>query len=242
MNDTLMPTYMRQPVAFLRGSGVWLYDESGRAYLDALAGIAVCGLGHAHPGVAAALAAQATTLIHTSNLYRIPLQEELAALLTQVSGMNNCFFANSGAEANEGALKLARLHGHSRGITNPAVLVMENSFHGRTLATLSATGYVKVQKGFEPLVEGFIRVPFGSIEAIQAAAHNHPHIVALLVDPIQGESGVRLPPQGLESYLDQLRSLCDQHDWLMMLDEIQTGNARTGKYFALNPAKYFLLS
>lgn len=232
MNNALMPTYMRQPVAFLRGAGVWLYDESGRAYLDALAGIAVCGLGHAHPDVAAALADQAATLIHTSNLYRIPLQEELAALLTQISGMNNCFFANSGAEANEGALKLARLHGHSRGIAHPAVLVMDNSFHGRTLATLSATGNVKVQKGFEPLVEGFIHVPFGDIEAIKAAALHHPNITALLVEPIQGESGVRLPPQGLQSYLDQIRALCDQYDWLMMLDEIQTGNARTGKYFA----------
>ncbi len=232
MSTSLMPTYARQPVAFVRGEGIWLEDEHGRRYLDALSGIAVCGLGHAHPRIAAAIAEQAQTLIHTSNLYRIPLQEKLAAELCTVSGMTRCFFANSGAEANEGALKLARLHGHRRGIARPAVLVMENSFHGRTLATLSATGNVKVQKGFEPLVDGFIRVPFDDIAAIEKAAQEHPEIVAILVEPIQGESGVRLPAQGLTTYLSALRQLCDRHDWLLMLDEVQTGNGRTGRYFA----------
>ncbi len=232
MSTSLMPTYARQPVAFVRGEGVWLEDEQGRRYLDALSGIAVCGLGHAHPRIAAAIAEQAQTLIHTSNLYRIPLQEQLAAQLCAVSGMARCFFGNSGAEANEGALKLARLHGHRRGIARPAVLVMENSFHGRTLATLSATGNPKVQKGFEPLVEGFIRVPFDDLAAIERAAQEHPEIAAILVEPIQGESGVRLPAQGLTAYLSALRQLCDRHDWLLMLDEVQTGNGRTGRYFA----------
>lgn len=232
MTSALMPTYARQPVGFSRGEGVWLYDTQGRRYLDTTAGIAVCGLGHAHPAVAAAIAEQARTLVHTSNLYEIPLQEELGAALRAVSGMELCFFGNSGAEANEAAIKLARMFAHKhKNIAEPAIIVMENSFHGRTLATLSATGNKKVQDGFGPLVSGFVRVPHDDIAAIEKAAAENPNIVAILVEPIQGESGVRMPKNGF-AYLDALRALCDQHDWLLMLDEIQTGNGRTGKYFA----------
>jgi len=229
--SALMPTYARQPVSFVRGQGVWLYDGEGKRYLDALSGIAVCGLGHAHPKVALAIAEQAATLVHTSNLYQIPLQEALARVLCEVAGMELCFFGNSGAEANEAAIKLARMFGHRKQIAEPAILVMENSFHGRTLATLSATGNAKIQAGFEPLVSGFIRVPFDDIAAIEKAAAENPNIVAILVEPIQGESGVRLPREGFK-YLEQLRAICDRQDWLLMLDEIQTGNGRTGEYFA----------
>lgn len=229
--SALMPTYARQPLAFEKGSGVWLYDSDGNAYLDALTGIAVCGLGHAHPVVAKAIADQAATLIHTSNLYQVPLQEALGKALRDVSGMELCFFSNSGAEANEAAIKLARLFGHQKNVVDPEILVMENAFHGRTLATLSATGNKKVQVGFEPLVQGFIRVPFGDIAAIEQALAEHPNIVAVLVEPIQGEGGIRTAPNGF-AYLEQLRAVCDKHDLLMMLDEIQTGNGRTGKYFA----------
>ena len=232
MTSALMPTYARQPVGFVRGEGVWLYDTEGRRYLDTTAGIAVCGLGHAHPAVAAAIADQARTLVHTSNLYQIPLQEALGDALRTVSGMDLCFFGNSGAEANEAAIKLARLYGHKhRNIAEPAIIVMENSFHGRTLATLSATGNKKIQEGFEPLVQGFVRVPFDDIAAIERAAAENPNIVAVLVEPIQGESGVRTAKNGF-GYLADLRALCDKHEWLLMLDEIQTGNGRTGKYFA----------
>lgn len=229
--SALMPTYARQPLAFEKGSGVWLYDSEGNAYLDALTGIAVCGLGHAHPVIAEAIADQAATLVHTSNLYQIPLQEALGQALRDVSGMELCFFSNSGAEANEAAIKLARLFGHQKNIAEPAILVMENSFHGRTLATLSATGNKKVQVGFEPLVQGFIRVPFGDIAAIEQKLAENPNIVAILVEPIQGEGGIRTAPNGF-TYLEELRAVCDKHDLLMMLDEIQTGNGRTGKYFA----------
>ncbi len=233
MTSALMPTYARQPVAFVRGEGVWLYDQEGRRYLDTTAGIAVCGLGHAHPAVAEAIADQARTLVHTSNLYQIPLQEELGRALREASGMDLCFFGNSGAEANEAAIKLARLYAHKhKNIAEPAIIVMENSFHGRTIATLSATGNKKIQEGFGPLVPGFVRVPFDDIAAIEKAAAENPNIVAVLVEPIQGESGVRAPQAGIAAYLEQLRALCDQHDWLMMLDEIQTGNGRTGQYFA----------
>lgn len=235
MTSALMPTYARQPVAFVKGEGIWLYDEQGRRYLDALAGIAVCGLGHANPVIAQAIAEQAATLVHTSNLYQIPLQEALAQELTRLSGMELCFFSNSGAEANEAAIKLARVFGHEKGIDEPAILVMENSFHGRTLATLSATGNKKVQQGFGPLVGGFIRVPFDDLAAIEEAAMRHPNIVAILVEPIQGESGVRMPHDGF-IYLQALRALCNHHDWLLMLDEIQTGNGRTGRYFAYQHA------
>lgn len=232
MTSALMPTYARQPVAFSHGEGVWLYDTEGRRYLDTTAGIAVCGLGHAHPVVADAIADQARTLVHTSNLFQVPLQEALAAELTKVSGMDLAFFSNSGAEANEAAIKLARMYGHKhKNVDVPTIIVMENSFHGRTLATLTATGNKKIQEGFEPLVQGFVRVPYDDITAIEKLAAENPNIVAILVEPIQGESGVRMAKNGF-GYLEQLRAVCDKFDWLLMLDEIQTGNGRTGKYFA----------
>lgn len=227
----LMATYGRQAISFVRGRGAYLYTVEGTEYLDALTGIAVCGLGHAHPVIAEAIAEQAATLVHTSNLYEIPWQTAAAQKLAEVSGMEEIFFSNSGAESNEGAIKIARKFGAQQGIAYPKILVAEQSFHGRTLATLSATGNKKVQEGFAPLVEGFIRVPFGDVEAIQEAAINHPDIVAILIEPIQGEGGVNTAPQGF-SYLEDVRALCNQHNWLMMLDEIQTGNGRTGKYFA----------
>lgn len=206
-----MPTYARQPIAFVRGQGSYLYTEDGTAYLDALTGIAVCGLGHAHPVVAQAISEQASLLVHTSNLFEIPWQEAAGQLLTHVAGMQQVFFSNSGAEANEAAIKLARISGHKKGFSSPKIIVMEKSFHGRTLATLSATGNAKVQAGFAPLVEGFLRVPFGDVEAIKQLARQHDDIVAILVEPIQGEGGINTAPQGFE-YLNQLRDLCDQHD------------------------------
>lgn len=227
----LMATYGRQAISFVRGRGAYLYTADGTEYLDALTGIAVCGLGHAHPVIAEAIAEQAATLVHTSNLFEIPWQTAAAQKLAEVSGMEEIFFSNSGAESNEGAIKIARKFGAQQGVSNPKIIVAEQSFHGRTLATLSATGNKKVQEGFAPLVEGFIRVPFGDVEAIQEAAINHPDIVAILIEPIQGEGGVNTAPQGF-SYLEEVRALCNQHNWLMMLDEIQTGNGRTGKYFA----------
>lgn len=227
----LMATYGRQAISFVRGRGAYLYTVDGTEYLDALTGIAVCGLGHAHPVIAEAIAEQAATLVHTSNLFEIPWQTAAAQKLAEVSGMEEIFFSNSGAESNEGAIKIARKFGAQQGVSNPKIIVAEQSFHGRTLATLSATGNKKVQEGFAPLVEGFIRVPFGDVEAIQEAAINHPDIVAILIEPIQGEGGVNTAPQGF-SYLEEVRALCNQHNWLMMLDEIQTGNGRTGKYFA----------
>jgi len=227
----LMATYGRQAISFVRGRGAYLYTADGTEYLDALTGIAVCGLGHAHPVIAGAIAEQAATLVHTSNLFEIPWQTAAAQKLAEVSGMEEIFFSNSGAESNEGAIKIARKFGSQQGIANPKILVAEQSFHGRTLATLSATGNKKVQEGFAPLVEGFVRVPFGDVEAIQEAAITHPDIVAILIEPIQGEGGVNTAPQGF-SYLEDVRALCNQHNWLMMLDEIQTGNGRTGKYFA----------
>ena len=227
----LMPVFGRQPISFVRGQGAYLYTEDGTEYLDALTGIAVCGLGHAHPVLAEAIAEQAATLIHTSNLFEVPWQTAAAQKLAEVSGMEEIFFSNSGAESNEGAIKIARKFGHMQGIATPKIIVADHSFHGRTLATLSATGNKKVQEGFGPLVEGFIRVPFGDIEAIQEAAINHPDIVAVFVEPIQGEGGVNTAPQGF-SYLEEIRQICNQHSWLMMLDEVQTGNGRTGKYFA----------
>ncbi|MBK5930522.1 aspartate aminotransferase family protein [Halochromatium salexigens] len=224
-----MATYKRLPVAFERGEGAWLWDQTGRRYLDALAGIAVCGLGHAHPAVRDALCDQAGTLLHTSNLYQVPHQAELGARLCGAAGMERVFFGNSGAEANEAAIKLARLHAHKRGVQHPAILVMENAFHGRTLATLTATGNRKAQAGFEPLVQGFVRVPYNAIDAVETAAENRPTIVAVLVEPLQGEGGVIVPD---EDYLQRLRLLCDHHDWLLMIDEIQTGMGRTGRLFA----------
>lgn len=227
----LMPVFGRQPISFVRGRGSYLYTENGTEYLDALTGIAVCGLGHAHPAITEAIADQAATLIHTSNLFEVPWQTAAAQKLAQVAGMEEVFFSNSGAESNEGAIKIARKFGHMQGVANPKIIVADHSFHGRTLATLSATGNKKVQEGFAPLVEGFIRVPFGDIEAIEEAAIQHPDIVAILVEPIQGEGGVNTAPQGF-SYLEDIRRICNQHNWLMMLDEVQTGNGRTGKFFA----------
>jgi acetylornithine aminotransferase len=229
MTSHIMPTYNRLPVAFIRGEGAWLWDDNNNRYLDALSGIAVCGLGHAHPAVHQAICKQSETLIHTSNLYGIAVQEQLAEQLTEKCGMENVFFCNSGAEANEAAIKLARKYGHSLGIENPAIIVMEKSFHGRTLATLSATGNAKIQQGFSPLVEGFIRVPFNDIDAIIKAIEQNDNAVAILVEPIQGEGGINIPAV---DYLNRIRILCDQHNLLMMLDEIQTGIGRTGKFLA----------
>jgi len=224
-----MSSYQRLPVAFVRGEGVWLWDTEGRRYLDAVGGIAVCALGHAHPVVAEAVAEQAAVLVHTSNLFRIPLQERLAERLVALAGMDQAFFCNSGAEANEAAIKIARLLGHERGLEAPAIVVMEGAFHGRTLATLTATGDRKVQAGFEPLVQGFVRVPYGDLEALRAVGANRREIVAVLCEPIQGEGGVVMPPPG---YLAGLREVCDRHGWLLMLDEVQTGMCRTGRWFA----------
>ncbi len=224
----LMNTYSRQPIAFMRGEGVWLWDTEGRKYLDGVAGVAVNSLGHAHPRLVKAICGQAGSLIHTSNLYGITLQEELADRLCAVSGMDNVFVCNSGCEANEAMIKLARLYGHQKGIDNPAIIVMEKSFHGRTLATLSATGNRKVQAGFEPLVSGFVRVPYNDVPAIeQVAAHNQ-NVVAVMVEPIQGEGGVNTPSG---EYLKRIREICDRQGWLLMLDEVQTGIGRTGKWF-----------
>lgn len=227
-SSSLMPNYSRLPVTFERGDGVWLWDTAGNRYLDALSGIAVCGLGHAHPNIAQAICEQAHTLIHTSNLYGIAHQQALADKLVQITGMDNVFFANSGAEANEAAIKLARLYGHQRQIDSPTLIVMQGSFHGRTLATLSATGNQKIQQGFSPLVEGFIHVPFNDIAAIEALKENV-NIVGVLVEPIQGEGGIVIPDA---DYLNALRKICDQQNWLLMLDEIQTGNGRTGRWLS----------
>ena len=227
--SALMQTYTRLPVTFSHGEGVYLYDSDGNRYFDAIAGIAVSGLGHAHPAVLAAIQAQAGKLIHTSNLYRIESQEQLADALTRIGAMDNCFFGNSGAEANEAAIKLARLYGHQRKIDKPAIIVLEGAFHGRTLATLSATGNRKIQAGFEPLVTGFIRAPRNDVQALRQIAAHNPGVVAILAEPIQGESGVN--PLSTE-YLQAVRAVCDEHEWLLMLDEVQTGNGRTGSYFA----------
>ena len=228
-----MATYARQAVAFERGAGVWLWDTQGERYLDALSGIAVCGLGHAHPDVARAIAEQAATLVHTSNLYQVPLQAQLAARLTALSGLEQAFFCNSGAEANEAAIKLARKYGHGRDIAVPTIVVAEGSFHGRTLATLSATGSRKVQAGFEPLVQGFTRVPLDDLEALRRVAEHQRDVVAVLLEPVQGEGGIRVPSA---DYLAGVRALCDQHGWLLMLDEIQTGMGRSGQWFACQGA------
>lgn len=224
-----MPTYARLPVSFTRGQGAWLWDQNNVRYLDALSGIAVCNLGHAHPAIHQAIAEQSRLLLHTSNLYEITLQSELANQLTQLSGMSNAFFCNSGAEANEAAIKLARLYGHSQGITQPTIIVMNNSFHGRTLATLSATGNPKVHQGFTPLVDGFIHVPFNDLSAIEKVVADNPDIVAVMAEPIQGEGGVNIPAP---NYLNKVRQLCDQHKLLLILDEIQTGIGRTGRFLA----------
>ncbi|MBT0568825.1 aspartate aminotransferase family protein [Curvibacter sp. CHRR-16] len=225
----VMTTYGRLPIAMSHGQGCYVWDTAGRRYLDALAGVAVNTVGHNHPVLVAGLQDQVSKLIHTSNYYHIPLQEELAKLLVERSGMENAFFCSTGLEANEAALKLARKFGHDKGISNPQIVVYEKAFHGRSIATLSATGNPKVQAGFGPLVEGFIRVPINDIEAIKAATANNPHVVAVFFEAIQGEGGVN--PMQLD-YLRQLRALCDERDWLMMIDEVQCGMGRTGKWFA----------
>ena len=227
----LMNTYARQPVSFVKGEGVWLYDAEGNRYLDALAGVAVNGLGHAHPKLVKAISEQAAKLIHVSNVYHINEQEQLADKLCEISGMDKVFFCNSGCEANEASIKLARLYGHNKGIKNPEIIVMEKSFHGRTLATLSATGNRKTQAGFEPLVSGFVRVPFDDVEAIKQVAARNPNVVAILVEPVQGEGGINIPLD-VKGYLEQLRAICDANGWLLMLDEVQTGIGRTGTWFA----------
>lgn len=226
--DALMNTYGTPSIAIVKGEGVWLWDAQGNKYLDALSGIAVCGLGHSHPSVAKAVAEQAGLLTHCSNYFSIPNQEILADKLCAASGMSNVFFGNSGAEANEAAIKIARLHGHKKGIKLPTILVMDNAFHGRTLATLSASGGRRVQAGFEPLVRGFARAAFDDMESLATVADNNPSICALFVEPIQGEGGICMASS---EYLQQLREFCDQRGWLLMLDEVQTGNGRTGKYF-----------
>ena len=231
MSDHLMNTYMRQSVTFTRGEGVWLWDTAGEKYLDALAGVAVNGLGHAHPKLVKAISEQAAKLIHVSNYYHIAEQEALADKLCEVSGMDKVFFCNSGCEANEASIKLARLYGHNKGITNPEIIVMDKSFHGRTMATLSATGNRKVQAGFEPLVSGFIRVPYDDIEAVKQVASRNANVVAILVEPVQGEGGINIPKDA-SGYLEELRQICDAHGWLLMLDEVQTGIGRTGTWFA----------
>lgn len=229
-----MNTYARLPVTFVKGEGVWLWDDRGGRYLDALSGVAVCGLGHCHPRLSKAICEQASTLIHTSNLYHIEKQERLAERLIALSGMDNAFFCNSGAEANEAAIKLARLHGHNKGISLPTIVVMERSFHGRTMATLTASGNRKVQAGFEPLLSGFVRAPYNNIDAVAQVAANNKDVVAVLVEPFQGEGGVNIPEA---HYLQQLRALCDQYDWLLMLDEVQSGIGRSGKWFAFQHSR-----
>jgi len=225
----VMNTYKRLPVAFERGAGIWVWDKQGKRCLDALTGIAVCGLGHSHPRLVEAITAQAGRLIHTSNLYEIELQERLADRLAAISGMDEVFFCNSGCEANEAAIKIARLYGHGKSIELPAIIVMDKSFHGRTIATLSATGSRKVQAGFEPLVGGFVRVPFDDLAAVRKVAENNRSVVAVLVELIQGEGGINICGA---DYLRGLREICDANGWLLMLDEVQSGTGRTGKWFA----------
>ena len=225
----VMNTYARLPVTFVRGEGAWLWDTEGKRYLDALSGIAVNTLGHAHPRFTAALNEQIGKLIHCSNIYQVREQELLADKLCSLANMQEAFFCNSGCEANEAAIKLARMAGHQQGIESPAIIVMEKAFHGRTLATLSATGNRKVQAGFEPLVSGFVRVPYNDLEAIRLVAQHNSNVVAVLVEPIQGEGGIRTLDI---HYLQQLRQICDEQNWLLMLDEVQCGMGRTGKWFA----------
>ena len=229
MSNHLMNTYATLPVAFERGEGAWLWDENGKRYLDAISGLGVCALGHAHPEVTRVISDQAGKLIHTANLARIPWQEKLADALVEVTGMDRVFVANSGTEAIECALKITRIIGHQRGFNNPGVIVMENSFHGRSLAALSATGSRKVQAGFEPLVSGFLRVPYADSDAVAKIASNSNEVVAVLVEPIQGEAGIKVPESG---YLETLRAICDEKGWLLIFDEIQSGLCRTGKWYA----------
>lgn len=224
-----MNNYNRIPVTFSHGEGAYIWDTDGKQYLDALGGIAVCALGHAHPAVTSAICEQAGTLIHTSNIYEIAIQRELADKLCSLARMDNAFFCNSGAEANEAAIKMTRLYGHAKGIDVPNIIVTEGSFHGRTMATLTATGNRKIQAGFEPLVKGFVRAPYNDIGAIETIARNNKDVVAVMVEPITGEGGIRIPDP---DYLNKLRAICDQYGWLLILDEIQSGMGRTGKWFA----------
>lgn len=223
----IMNTYGERKLTLVKGEGMYLWDDQGRRYLDGLSGIAVCGIGHSHPALAKALFEQASTLVHVSNLYNIEPQEKLAEQLCELSGMEKIFFSNSGAEANEAAIKIARKYGNDQGITEPVIITMNGSFHGRTMATLSATGNPKVKAGFTPLVSGFTHVNYDDIDAVHAVDKNN--VVAILVEPVQGEGGVHVPHA---DYLNKLRDICDTNDWLLMLDEIQTGNGRTGEYFA----------
>ena len=229
----LMNTYARLPVAFTHGEGVWLFDETGKRYLDALSGIAVSTLGHNHPRLVRAIAQQAACLLHTSNLYRIPLQEELADRLADLSEMDEVFFCNSGCEANEAAIKLARMHGHKREIANPTIIVMESAFHGRTMATLSATGNRKAQAGFEPLVSGFVRVPYRDIDAIRKVGEHNASVVAVMLEMIQGEGGIHMAD---EAFQRELRQVCDERGWLLICDEVQCGMGRTGTWFGFQHA------
>ncbi len=224
-----LTAYKPLPITFTRGEGIWLYDQKKQAYLDAFTGIAVCGLGHSHPNITHAIQDQAAKLIHTSNMVHIEAQERLAHKLNELTQMEQFFFGNSGAEANETAIKLTRLYGHQKGIETPSIVVMEGAFHGRTMATLSASGSRKVQAGFEPLVPGFVRAPYNDLEAIHTIAANRDDIVAIMLEPIQGEGGILLPN---ELYLKSLSELCKQKGWLLILDEIQTGNARTGHLYS----------
>jgi len=233
MASHLMNTYNRLPVSFTHGDGVWLWDEAGNKYLDALAGIAVSGLGHNHPRLVRAISEQAAKVIHTSNIYEIRLQSELADAVCALAGMDEAFFCNSGAEANETAIKLARLYGHRNGVENAAIIVMEKAWHGRTLATLSATGSRKAQAGFEPLMSGFVRVPYNDADAVRQAGDNNRSIVAVLVEVLQGEGGIHVAD--LE-YVRYLRKLCDERNWLLMIDEVQSGIGRTGKWFGFQHA------
>jgi acetylornithine aminotransferase len=225
--STLMNTYGERPLTFVKGSGCYVWDDQGQAYLDALSGIAVCGLGHCHPAVTQSVQQQAETLVHTSNLYNLPVQQQAAEALCRVSGMEKVFFSNSGAEANEAAIKIARKYGYEKGIAVPTIITMNNGFHGRTMATLTATANPKVKQGFTPLLEGFVHVPFNQLDAVEALSNSH-DIVAVLVEPVQGEGGIQIADN---DYLSSLRKICDANDWLLMLDEIQTGNARTGRHF-----------
>jgi acetylornithine/N-succinyldiaminopimelate aminotransferase len=229
MSEHLVKAYNSLSTSFIRGDGIYLWDTDEKRYLDALCGISVTGLGHNYPAVTEAIQQQASTLLHTSNIYTIEWQQKLADLICKLSGMDRVFFGNSGAEANEAAIKIARLYGHNQGNRDPHIIVMEHSFHGRTMATLSATGNRKVQAGFEPLVSGFVRAPYNDIESIRSVAENNQKVVAILVEPVQGEGGIIVPDDG---YLEALRQICDDNNWLLMLDEVQSGIARSGKMFA----------
>ena len=226
MHSTLIDAYKRLAVTFVQGEGCWLWDKQDKRYLDALSGIGVCSLGHCHPRVTDTIRRQADTLIHTSNIYEVDAQQQLAEKLCPLSNMEKVFFANSGAEANECAIKIARLYGHQKGIDEPTIIVMERSFHGRTLATLSATGNRKIQAGFEPLVKGFVRAPFADLQAIQTIAETNPNVVAVLLEPIQGEGGIHT---ATKEYFSGVRQLCDQLGWLLMLDEIRWSRGFQGE-------------